>query len=107
MALLFTHAYEPSKMAANICGHCNKQLGSKAYKQHKRDFFHEGQWINTCSSQRNSRESSPLVSMHSESRSVGLVGGLEDNSSSEMFVTVPDPVDSDDHDANYNTGKII
>lgn len=45
--------------------------------------------------------------MHSESRSVGLVGGLEDNSSSEMFVTVPDPVDSDDHDANYNTGKII
>ena len=31
--------------SSRICGHCNKLLGIKAYKDHKRKYYHAGKWI--------------------------------------------------------------
>lgn len=27
------------------CGHCDKPLGHKAFKEHKRLYFHDGKWV--------------------------------------------------------------
>ena len=28
-----------------VCGHCDKTLGAKAYKEHRRHYFHDGRWM--------------------------------------------------------------
>lgn len=28
-----------------VCGHCNKELGFKSYREYQRLYFHEGQWL--------------------------------------------------------------
>ena len=30
-----------------VCGHCDKTLGAKAYKEHRRRYFHDGSWMRT------------------------------------------------------------
>ena len=32
-------------MAYRVCGHCDRSLGEKTYKEHKRNYFHDGEWI--------------------------------------------------------------
>ena len=51
------------------CGHCEKTISEKTYKEHHRLFFHDGEWLKDSSSasvaatvqdDQFSRESSPL-----------------------------------------------
>jgi hypothetical protein len=30
---------------AGVCGHCGRSLGNKALKEHRRLYFHDGQWL--------------------------------------------------------------
>ena len=50
-----------------VCIHCDKTLGAKAYKQHRRRYFHDGTWMRTNfvntykeRSPRSSDKSSPI-----------------------------------------------
>ena len=59
-----------------VCGHCKKKVSEKTFKEHRRLFFHDHQWISElCINQEmnegDSRASSPLSlasSMSSESQ---------------------------------------
>ena len=44
------------------CGHCEKLVSEKTYKEHHRLYFHEGQWITVDGTDyvTSSRESSPF-----------------------------------------------
>lgn len=42
--------------AQRVCGHCDKNLSIKAFKEHKRLYYHEDHWIRAQSSS----SSSPL-----------------------------------------------
>ena len=53
-----------------VCGHCDKTLGAKAYKEHIRCYFHDGSWMRTEfvdtykeHSSASSDESSPISTM--------------------------------------------
>ena len=53
-----------------VCGHCDKTLGAKAYKEHRRRYFHDGSWMRTEfvdtykeRSPASSDESSPISTM--------------------------------------------
>ena len=45
-----------------ICGHCDKYLNHKSYKEHRRLHFSEGKWLREMTEQpdESSRSSSPL-----------------------------------------------
>ena len=44
-----------------VCGHCNKLVSEKTFKEHKRLFFHEQGWVRESNAEDGrSRNSSPL-----------------------------------------------
>jgi hypothetical protein len=45
-----------------VCGHCNKLVSEKTYKEHRRLFFHDQGWIKESAGigDEGSRRSSPL-----------------------------------------------
>ena len=50
-------------MDLEYCGHCNKRLTRKTFKEHHRLYFHEGEWIGEDSLNLASTSSSPLSSV--------------------------------------------
>ena len=96
-----------------VCGHCDKLLGEKAYSEHKRLYFFEGQWVREDQDQgmQSRRSSSSLdvsdpESLNSDSplrndvSPVGVLPSDDDQQSSDMDLCLDDRGASDveEHD---------
>lgn len=55
-----------------ICPHCEKNLGVKAYKEHKRHYFSDGQWTKEDTLRPHVVEQSPSTSTVSSSMNLPL-----------------------------------
>ena len=72
-----------------VCGHCDKTLGAKAYKEHKRHFFHDGCWmraelVSTCREHSPiSTDSSPIVLSDPPSDASGVLSSDRDGLGNE------------------------
>ena len=58
------------RLTKRLCEHCGKLLTLKAYKEHRRLFYHQGQWLTVTANRSRSRSSSPIdLSASSNQRS--------------------------------------
>ena len=83
-----------SSSAYFLCEHCDKHLGEKAYKKHRRRYFHGGEWLKVhdinCADQAiSSGSSSPLSDPPSE-----------DDSNVDDMVVEADPECTDSRDSS-------
>lgn len=77
---------------AGVCGHCGKTLGDKALKEHRRLYYHEGQWLKEDHENQQDIESncsSPMYLSDPESensfQATGSVDYYSDNEDMETF----------------------
>ena len=47
-------------LSRRVCGHCDKTLSDKAYKEHRRLYFDKGEWMRSDHQDVESRASSPI-----------------------------------------------
>jgi len=74
------------------CGHCQKLVSGKTYKEHHRLYFHEGEWISAEAPDgaTSSRESSPF----SDTIHFGEVGSLISRTCSPTSAGLSSPCSS-------------
>ena len=86
-----------ASMYSGVCGHCGRSLGNKALKEHRRLYFHDGQWLredheNQQDTGEQSNSSSPMNLSDPESdNSFEGTGCMDYYSDSEGMETFQSP----------------